>query len=110
MARRLTPGRRRLCGDAEQRADCRLHALKGRQDHLDRALGEGLTGSGPIPEGVVVPVDPVAAIAAGSYRKVPVLASNTADEGQTVCTVPGTFTGIGRQARLHHERCQSFSG
>lgn len=42
----------------------------------------GLAGSGPIPEGTVVPVDPIAAIAAGQYRKVPVLASTTRDEGK----------------------------
>lgn len=45
-------------------------------------LAKGLTGSGPIPEGVVVPADPIAAIAAGNYRKVPILASNTAEEGK----------------------------
>ena len=42
----------------------------------------GLAGSGPIPEGVVLPVDPVAAINAGNYLKVPVLASNTRDEAK----------------------------
>jgi len=45
-------------------------------------LSKGLTGSGPIPEGTVVPTDPVAQIAAGNYRKVPILASNTAEEGK----------------------------
>ncbi|MCM5678286.1 carboxylesterase family protein [Schlegelella sp. S2-27] len=43
---------------------------------------KGLTGSGPIPEGTVLPTDPTAAIAAGNYNKVPVLAGNTADEGK----------------------------
>ena len=42
----------------------------------------GLSGSGPIPEGSVVPQDPIAAIAAGQYRQVPVLASTTRDEGK----------------------------
>jgi para-nitrobenzyl esterase len=42
----------------------------------------GLAGSGPIPEGVVVPVDPVGAINAGNYLKVPFLASNTRDEAK----------------------------
>src|SRR5664279_6634227 len=37
----------------------------------------GLSGSGPIPEGVVVPVDPIVAINAGNYLKAPVLAGNT---------------------------------
>ena len=42
----------------------------------------GLAGSGPIPEGAVVPVDAIAAINAGKYAKVPVLAGNTRDEGK----------------------------
>ena len=42
----------------------------------------GLAGSGPIPEGRVVPIDPIAAIAAGDYARVPVLASTTRDEGK----------------------------
>lgn len=42
----------------------------------------GLAGSGPIPDGTVVAADPIAAIAAGNYVKVPVLASNARDEGK----------------------------
>jgi len=42
----------------------------------------GLSGSGPIPEGTVVPVDPIANITAGTYTKVPFLASNTRDEAK----------------------------
>jgi para-nitrobenzyl esterase len=38
--------------------------------------------AGPIPEGTVVPADPVASIAAGKYTKVPFLASNTRDEAK----------------------------
>ena len=38
--------------------------------------------SGPIPEGTVIPADPVANIAAGKYTKVPFLASNTRDEAK----------------------------
>lgn len=49
---------------------------------LTTLLLNGLTGSGPIPDGVVVPTDPIAAMAAGRYNKVPVLAGNTADEGK----------------------------
>ena len=49
---------------------------------LSTLLLNGLTGSGPIPDGVVVPTDPIAAMAAGRYNKVPVLAGNTADEGK----------------------------
>ena len=42
----------------------------------------GLAGSGPIPDGAVVPTDPVAAISAGNYLKVPVLAGNTKEEAK----------------------------
>lgn len=42
----------------------------------------GLSGSGPIPEGVAVSQDPVKAISQGQYLKVPVLAGNTRDEGK----------------------------
>ncbi len=43
---------------------------------------KGLAGSGPIPDGNVLPADPIAAIRAGQYRAVPVLAGNTRDEGK----------------------------
>jgi len=49
---------------------------------LTKLAALGLAGSGPIPEGTVLPVDPVAAINAGNYVKVPVLASNTRDEAK----------------------------
>jgi para-nitrobenzyl esterase len=49
---------------------------------LTRLAPLGLAGSGPIPDGTVVPVDPIAAINAGNYLKVPVLASNTRDEAK----------------------------
>lgn len=42
----------------------------------------GLAGSGPIPEGTVLPLDPIAAVAAGEYEAVPVLAGTTRDEGK----------------------------
>ena len=42
----------------------------------------GLAGSGPIPEGTVVPINPVNEIKAGNYLKVPVLAGNTRDEAK----------------------------
>ena len=49
---------------------------------LQTVLKSGLTGSGPIPDGVVVPVDPIAEMAAGRYHKVPVLSGYTADEAK----------------------------
>ncbi|HEY0823575.1 MAG TPA: carboxylesterase family protein [Ramlibacter sp.] len=41
-----------------------------------------LAGSGPIPDGTVVAANPIEAIKAGDYLKVPVLAGNTRDEGK----------------------------
>ena len=49
---------------------------------LTKLAPAGLAGSGPIPDGAVLPVDPIAAIAAGNYLRVPVLAGNTRDEGK----------------------------
>ena len=42
----------------------------------------GLAGANPIPDGHVVPADPIAAIRAGRYVRVPVLAGNTRDESK----------------------------
>ena len=50
---------------------------------LSRLLTLGaLAGSGPIPDGAVLPIDPIAAIGAGNYVKVPFLASTTRDEAK----------------------------
>ena len=49
---------------------------------LTKLAAVGLGGSGPIPEGTVVPTDAIAAINTGNYAKVPVLAGNTRDEGK----------------------------
>ncbi len=49
---------------------------------LTTLLVNGLTGSGPIPDGRFMAADPIGAIAAGTYHKVPVLAGMTADEGK----------------------------
>lgn len=49
---------------------------------LGTLLAAGLTGSGPIPDGRFLPSDPIAAIAAGNYNRMPVLAGNTAEEGK----------------------------
>jgi para-nitrobenzyl esterase len=49
---------------------------------LAKLAALGLAGSGPIPDGAVVPTDAIAAINAGNYVKGPVLAGNTRDEGK----------------------------
>ena len=49
---------------------------------LTKLAAMGLAGSGPIPDGTLLPTDPIAAIAAGRYLRVPVLAGNTRDEGK----------------------------
>jgi para-nitrobenzyl esterase len=49
---------------------------------LTKLAAVGLAGSGPIPDGTVVASDPIGAINAGNYMKMPVLAGNTRDEGK----------------------------
>jgi para-nitrobenzyl esterase len=49
---------------------------------LTRLAPLGLAGSGPIPDGAMLPADPIGAMAAGDYLRVPVLAGNTRDEGK----------------------------
>jgi carboxylesterase type B len=55
----------------------------------------GASGSGPIADGNVVPVSPIAAIQAGQYLKVPVLAGNTRDEGKLFPTLLPLAGGTG---------------
>ncbi len=55
----------------------------------------GLAGSGPIPEGTVLPVDPIAAINAGKYLRVPVLAGNTRDEAKLFPTFLALSPALG---------------
>ena len=55
----------------------------------------GLAGSGPIPEGTVLPVDPIAAIKAGNCLKVPVLAGNTRDEAKLFPTFLALSPALG---------------
>jgi len=55
----------------------------------------GLAGSGPIPDGVVLPTDPIAAIAAGDYVHVPVLAGNTRDEAKLFPTFLALSPALG---------------
>ncbi|MFP5399105.1 MAG: carboxylesterase/lipase family protein [Gammaproteobacteria bacterium] len=64
---------------------------------LTRLAPQGLAGSGPIPDGAMLPTDPIGAIAAGQYLRVPVLAGNTRDEGKLFPTFLALFgTGSGR--------------
>ncbi len=55
----------------------------------------GLAGSGPIPDGTMLPTDPIAAIAAGTYAHVPVLAGNTRDEGKLFPTFLALSPALG---------------
>jgi len=78
-----------LAGDGENRkpedvaaylrgksADAVLSVVEGKLTKLGRGL------SGPIADGLVVAKDPIGAIKAGQYVKVPVLAGNTRDESR----------------------------
>ena len=60
---------------------------------LTQLAALGLAGSGPIPDGAMLPTDPIAAIAAGNYLRVPVLAGNTRDEGKLFPTFLSLFGG-----------------
>ena len=62
---------------------------------LTKLAALGLGGSGPIPDGSVLPVDPVAAINAGNYVKVPILASNTRDEAKLFPTFLALAPALG---------------
>ena len=55
----------------------------------------GASGSGPITDGNVLPASPIAAIMAGQYLKVPVLAGNTRDEGKLFPTLLPLVGGTG---------------
>jgi para-nitrobenzyl esterase len=57
------------------------------------ALGLGPAGSGPIPDGGYLPLDPIGAMASGQYLRVPVLAGNTRDEGKLFPTFLTLFGG-----------------
>ncbi len=73
---------------------------------LTTLLVNGLTGSGPIADGQFMAADPIGAIAAGDYHKVPVLAGMTAEEGKLFAPFLALFGGppgfkIGDAARFH---------
>lgn len=60
---------------------------------LTTLLRNGLSGSGPIPDGNVVPLNPIESIAAGKYNKLPVLAGNTAEEAKLFAAFLTLFGG-----------------
>jgi len=73
---------------------------------LTTLLVNGLTGSGPIPDGAVLPLDPIAAFAAGTYNKVPVLAGTTKEEGKLF---PSFLTLLGGPAGFTVTDTQLFN-
>jgi para-nitrobenzyl esterase len=58
---------------------------------LATVVANGLGSVAPIPDGTVLPADPIGAIAAGNYAKVPMLAGNTRDEGKLFASLLGTI-------------------
>jgi para-nitrobenzyl esterase len=58
---------------------------------LTTVVAAGLGAVGPIPDGTVIPTDPIGAIAADKYVKVPMLAGNTRDEGKLFASLLGTI-------------------
>lgn len=60
----------------------------------------GLGGSGPIPDGTVVSLNPVNAIRSNEYVKVPVLAGNTRDEGKLFPGFLSLVSGTPGSARI----------
>ncbi|MBT2334511.1 carboxylesterase/lipase family protein [Variovorax paradoxus] len=58
---------------------------------LATVVANGLGSVAPIPDGTVLPVDPIGAIAADNYVKVPMLAGNTRDEGKLFASLLGTI-------------------
>jgi para-nitrobenzyl esterase len=62
-------------------------------DILATQAANNLSVAGPIPDGVVLPADPIAAIVAGRYNRMPVLLGNTADEGKLFAPLLQHFGG-----------------
>lgn len=58
---------------------------------LTTVVAAGLGAVGPIPDGTVLPTDPIGAIAADQYAKVPMLSGNTRDEGKLFASLLGTI-------------------
>jgi len=79
-------------------------------DLVRLALVEGLdaTPAAVIADGEVVPADPHAAIAAGSYREVPVLAGSTFEEGKLIGAYrPSDYDRFTLQYRFDPDRPES---
>jgi para-nitrobenzyl esterase len=70
------------------------------QTLLTRLVPLGLAGSGPIPDGAMLPSDPIGAMAAGQYLHVPVLAGNTRDEGKLFPTLLALYPPFFTNGRL----------
>lgn len=58
---------------------------------LTKVTAAGLGAVAPIPDGTVLPADPIGAIAADKYVKVPMLAGNTRDEGKLFASLLKTI-------------------
>ncbi|MGR4869857.1 carboxylesterase/lipase family protein [Variovorax sp. LARHSF232] len=88
-----------------------LRAKDGKQI-LTIVLVKGLTGSGPIPDGTVIPTDPIAAIGAGRYQKVPTVVGVTRDEGKLFAAllplVGGPKPGIKIDDAMRFAMMQNF--
>jgi para-nitrobenzyl esterase len=60
---------------------------------LTTVLNAGLSAVAPIPDGTVLPLNPIDAIAADQYVKVPTLAGNTREEGKLFAALLTSFGG-----------------
>ncbi|WP_353505965.1 carboxylesterase/lipase family protein [Variovorax fucosicus] len=58
---------------------------------LTTVVAAGLGSVAPIPDGTVLPTDPIGAVAADQYVKVPMLAGNTRDEGKLFASLLGSI-------------------
>ncbi len=64
---------------------------------LEQLAPLGLGSSGPIPDGAVLPVAPMAAVRNGNYRRVPVLAGFTRDEAKLFPSLLALSPALGNQ-------------
>jgi len=75
---------------------------------LTKLTPVGLGMSSPIPDGAVLPTDPIAAIAAGNYAKVPVLASTTRDEAKLLTQFLAMSPALGGVPGLKFSDAERF--